>query len=608
MRFALLFGNDQYEDAAINDLTHALSDMSNLKSFLGSELSKESRFKVDSLFNPKSEQVEKKLSRMLNELKNAEKTLRPGERNLALFFFAGHGVTVGTETRLLCSNATELSLSSPLATSGSIRLDLVRDIARALPATDFVVWLDVCRSIISGRGAGSSVTLGGLRDVTCWAPTASGALDADVRRLVLASCDDGQTASDSGAYMDEALNLMREMIDAKREVVLDSRFSETLGNRLRKLGLRQKPTANGRPVVLVPGEPAAGRAVASSGGRFDPALQKWWYVDRKNRDEQNKPTTPKKDYTELCALISSGVLKGFDDVWTPAFGKDAKAWRKIADLPYFAKCLPESFKAPRTLGVPRTSPGSQWRDTKFRPAGTRRVLKIAGCEYGLCWRPACTFTMGSRETERGRGSDELQHKVTLTRGAWVLETLVTQRLWMNVMGSNPSTHAGEELPVYNVTYADCLKFLVALNKRYLPEEGLLFRLPTEAEWECAARAGTQSAFCWGALYDKKLANCHNHRGGPTSVKRYPPNPWGLYDVHGALREWTSDFYAPYSAAPATDPAVERGVDGAQRVVRGGDWRESPEFARSACRLTASPRRRSDDIGLRFVLSELVPWI
>lgn len=228
--------------------------------------------------------------------------------------------------------------------------------------------------------------------------------------------------------------------------------------------------------------------------------------------------------------------------------------------------------------------------------------------------PPGSFTMGSPQKELFRDEDETPHLVKLTRAFFIQETEVTQAQWKAVMGSNPSffTECGDQCPVERVSWNDVARFLEALNKR---GEGR-YRLPTEAEWEYACRAGSSSAFSWGDEPDcsKGMFNNNPRRGvakclkevlakglkpsSPAPVRSYPPNQWGLYDMHGNVWEWCQDWYGPYPAGEAVDP---KGPEhGAFKVRRGGSWFKYSTFGRSANRNYAHPASRYNTTGFRLV--------
>lgn len=249
-------------------------------------------------------------------------------------------------------------------------------------------------------------------------------------------------------------------------------------------------------------------------------------------------------------------------------------------------------------------------------------LKIKNIVQRMRWIEAGTFMMGSPETELGRYSDETLHQVTLTQGFWLADTTVTQALWQAVMESNPSYFKGDSLPVENVSWNDAQAFISQL-KTTLP-----IRLPTEAEWEYACRAGTSTSFSSGENISLTQVN---YRGmwefipsatgfmnvvselllgrweeeakhATTSVKSYPANPWGLYDMYGNVGEWCQDWYGAYPSDLQVDP---QGIDlGERRVLRGGSWRDYGRVCRSANRSRRTPDCRGSNVGFRFALGHV----
>ncbi len=162
---------------------------------------------------------------------------------------------------------------------------------------------------------------------------------------------------------------------------------------------------------------------------------------------------------------------------------------------------------------------------------------------------------------------------------------------------NPSRFEGDTLPVEQVSWVDAMYFCQELTKR-LPK-GVIATLPTEAQWEFACRAGTKTAYWYGDSADSRMMN-YDRKRLPTSVKSYAANPWGLYDMHGNVWEWTSDYYGDYPTGTVTDP---EGPNGAfDRVIRGGSWHCFVGLWRSASRGTHSADSGSDNLGFRFLLT------
>lgn len=247
----------------------------------------------------------------------------------------------------------------------------------------------------------------------------------------------------------------------------------------------------------------------------------------------------------------------------------------------------------------------------LEPQGSDWVDPVTGMRFVLL--PAGTFTMGSPPDERWREAQERRHEVTLPRRVFMGVHEVTQEEWHEVVGTRPSWFDGRaaRLPVENVTWLDVQRFLERLTAR---SDGSVFRLPTEAEWEYACRAGTTTAFGTGAALGAADANIDprapddpspGERDGSTRpVGSYRPNPWGLYDMHGNVWEWTADDHCPYPAGPRTDP---RGAcDAPLKVIRGGSWRFRADSARCALRYTHAPADRGYSLGFRVVREAVSP--
>ena len=232
-------------------------------------------------------------------------------------------------------------------------------------------------------------------------------------------------------------------------------------------------------------------------------------------------------------------------------------------------------------------------------SGERKVVTVDGVELALRWCPPGTFLMGSPSSEEGRYDGETQHRVTLTKGFWMGETEVTQGLWTKVMGDNPSDFkSGGDHPVENVSWNDCQEFLSKINAQ-APVAGFEWRLPTEAQWEYACRAGTTGPYAgtgWlddMGWYDENSGNA-THRVGTKKA-----NAWGFFDMHGNVWEWCADGYGSYPSEAVTDPTGA--FSGSDRVSRGGSWIYFARGCRSASRYIFDPGYRSIFLGFRVAL-------
>jgi formylglycine-generating enzyme required for sulfatase activity len=218
--------------------------------------------------------------------------------------------------------------------------------------------------------------------------------------------------------------------------------------------------------------------------------------------------------------------------------------------------------------------------------------------------PAGSFVMGSdKGKDKEAGDDEIpQHQVTISKPFYLGRYEVTQAQWEAMMGNNPSKFQGRNNPVENVSWEDAQEFIKRLNAR---EGTNAYRLPTEAEWEYAARAGTTGIYSFGD--DEASLGRHAWYDDNSDEKSHPvgqkaPNAWGLYDMHGNVYEWVQDWYDGfyYYKTPSENP---RGLFiGLIRVNRGGAWVHGAWGCRSAFRGNNSPDRRRSDIGFRLALS------
>ncbi|WP_295393657.1 formylglycine-generating enzyme family protein [uncultured Thiodictyon sp.] len=256
---------------------------------------------------------------------------------------------------------------------------------------------------------------------------------------------------------------------------------------------------------------------------------------------------------------------------------------------------PERFPAPWA---------SDWGED---PCGLWQALTYLGVRQGFRWIPPGRFQMGSPQGEHARDDDERQHEVILTRGCWLAETACTQALWQAVMGENPSHFKGEQRPVEQVSWHDVQPFIDRLNGL---APGLAARLPTEAEWEYACRAGTTTPFSCGEDIDPGQANYDGnypyrgekkglYREQTVDVASLPANPWGLYEMHGNVWEWCQDWFGEYPSSSVSDPVGP--ASGGRRVRRGGSWFSDGRYLRCAYRSHLDPGNRFQGAGFRLVL-------
>ena len=217
----------------------------------------------------------------------------------------------------------------------------------------------------------------------------------------------------------------------------------------------------------------------------------------------------------------------------------------------------------------------------------------AGIKLDMVLIPAREFQMGSPESEKYHQDNALQHEVTLTKPFYMGKYEVTQEQWESVMGNNPSSRTkGAKLPVTSVSWKDCQEFIKKLNEK----KSGGYRLPTEAEWEYACRAGTTTAYSYGDNLTKSDANIDGD--SIKAVGSYRPNAFGLYDMHGNVWEWCNDWYGSLQDGEVTDP--KGAATGSSRVLRGGSFINDVSAARSSLRFVGTPTFRGTDLGFRLV--------
>ena len=298
--------------------------------------------------------------------------------------------------------------------------------------------------------------------------------------------------------------------------------------------------------------------------------------------------------------------------WTAAAGKYAEA-KDAAAAAKAERDAQEQAAAEAKRKADETAAAKKAAEEAARQPKVGDIKKLdlgGGVTLDLAWIPAGTFTMGSPAGEAERiGNEGPQHEVRFAQGFWMGQTEVTQAQYEQVTGGNPSNWKGANLPVENVSWNDAKEFC----RKASQTTGQEVRLPSEAEWEYACRAGTTTPFHYGDSLDATMANFDGnypygngrkgeYRQRTTAVKSFRPNAWGLYDMHGNVWEWCEDGYhdsyngAPRDGSPWLSPA------GSYRVLRGGSWYDDARYCRSAYRSGFVPVSANFNFGFRVVLS------
>lgn len=254
--------------------------------------------------------------------------------------------------------------------------------------------------------------------------------------------------------------------------------------------------------------------------------------------------------------------------------------------------------APKPRSTPRPSPRKSTSSGPSRTAPVNPRRSVPNIE--MLYIQGGTFIMGSPDSERGRDIDEgPQHRVTVQQGFYMGKYEVTQAQWQAVMGYNPShfSHC-DNCPVENVSWGDAQKFIRTLNAL---DGKYTYRLPSEAEWEYACRAGTTTAFAFGDSLSTEQANLGGYHGDKTTpVGSFQPNRFGLYDMHGNVWEWCEDLYHhSYIGAPIDGGVWSSMQARNERVLRGGSWTLNDDLLRSASRGRYVSTHRSSEDGFRL---------
>ncbi len=294
---------------------------------------------------------------------------------------------------------------------------------------------------------------------------------------------------------------------------------------------------------------------------------------------------------------------------SPGLLRKATEETKRINLAYECVCNALGQSAPESRKPDKPSRAR----SSDKPPIQGQAFIIPSCGAKLNWVAPGRFRMGSPVEEAGRSNDEgPQTEVTISRGFWLGIVPLTQEEWKAIaadvsgLNAEPSCFRGNRLPVEQVSWDDCQEWLQELNKLEggrLPH-GFQYRLPTEAEWEFACRAGTSSRFHFGEG-DDQLGDFAWYSGNSGNqihaVGEKKPNGWGFYDMHGDVWEWCEDRYGgPLSGGSVTDPKGP--VFGTTRVLRGGSWGVAPSCCRSAYRVWNRSDYRDYTMGFRIALA------
>jgi formylglycine-generating enzyme required for sulfatase activity len=585
-RRAVVIGINDYADARVPDLKFAESDARAVRDLLIDESI--GGFKPDNVaLLLGKDATTKNIKKALYDLR------RVGEDELVVIYFSGHGAKAGGESFWITQDA-ELADLGPTALSNA---ELSR-LLSAIPSQRVLTLLDCCYAADTVLNQKAVVSIDDLAQTF----TGKG-------RVTIAGAGGGEEAIEvaglkQGVFTHFLISGLRGGADANADgvVTLDElwRFIQPkVEEAARQNRGIQKPTQHmetGQQTdrFLLTLNPAAASRVVTRVA----ALRKLALDDK----------LPVELFKEAERLLASAPTSEVERKRREVYERlaDEKTDIETAKLALAALSAPSPAPAPTPSPVPAPSPSpgpSPSPSPRPQPSASSEYLDL-DCGSGVTMRlkliPAGPFTMGSPTSESGRGNDETQHSVTISQPFYMGVYEVTQAQWQAVMGSNPSHFTGDlNRPVEQVSWNDCQAFCQKVSAK----TGKTVRLPTEAEWEYACRAGSTGRYSFGDS-DSALGNYawyYDNSGNTTHpVGQKQPNAWGLYDMHGNVWEWCQDWYGPYSSGSVTDPSGPG--SGEYRVLRGGSWYYIPPFCRAAVRRRLTPDNRWNNSGVRVVVS------
>jgi len=492
-------------------------------------------FIVESLMDGNLTQMEQAVIRLKERLSNA------GNDTYGFFYYAGHGVQVDGMNYLIPANANipDKDFLRERAISAQTILDMLNRSQNALN----IVVLDACRDFPAIWSRGTDRGLAVMHP-----PTNS---------IIMYATAAGRTASDgtgrNGLFTGYLLKHLKTP-----EIEVNEVFRRTMSDVSRASNNQQRPAM---------------------------------YTDFSEIAFLGARPVPPEETPPVPVVVQPNAQPAPAPVVQPTPTPASTPTPVVQTPPTPQQSVPSTQQP---------APAPQTAVSTERPAPVNMV-RIFGS----------TFMMGSPLSEAGRDGDETQRRVTVD-DFYMGKYPVTQREYQSVMGSNPSYFKGNDLPVESVSWYDAVTYCNKLSER----EGLSpaytingtnviwnrnangYRLPTEAEWEYACRAGTTSPYSTGNTITTSQANFNSSRTTP--VGTYTANAWGLYDMHGNVWEWCWDWYGTYPSSSETNPVGP--TSGASRVLRGGCWDNSAADVRSANRNNRTPTNRYIYIGFRLVRS------
>jgi formylglycine-generating enzyme required for sulfatase activity len=598
-RAAVVLAVDRFDDEGIPNLEFAEEDGREWMGFLKHRLLFE---EVHGLFGKSLRKDD-----AMDPIEDRARALSGAGGGTFWVVYAGHAV-LRDEGRqpLLCPRVRRSLLSGGIE-DHTIPIEQIR-MQTAFPGVNRVIVPDACRSPLeTGRRDVADLETGmrGLRDMV---PLKGGVVEGGWG--VLCACSDREKAQElkrlrRGLFSHTAMRLWEEDLQAGKEMRLTHAFVDRV---------------NAAMGAVVDAENLSHRQHAWMQLNFEPPVLRTGRVESGGgRDPEVIEVAPRPSLAERVAARREAQRKAFEADWQEYVTERPRLtgvalrehWIELCqshgvepgngpgDLEWTAEGVRRVTVVPISVSTP--APNSN-------PGTAGKIGDVLQTNIGmdLLWIPAGKFLMGSPEGV-GDSDERPQIEVTISRPFWMGKFPVRQRDWTAVMGTNPSSSQVENRPVERVDWNQCVEFGRKLTERMKGKLPMRyeFRLPTEAEWEYACRAGTRTVWSFGdeagALEQYALYQINACTHTP-SVGRKLPNPWGWHDVHGGVREWVGDWYGPYLEGRATDPKGPS--TGSHRSVRGGSCFQCAGHCRSAYRYRSAPGNRWNTLGFRLVLAPM----
>ena len=604
-RVALVIGNWTYSQKPLRNPANDATDLAASLRRLGFEVLERKNRSAD------------ELRRDLIEFQD-----RLGPGTVGLFYFAGHGVQAGRGQNYLLPIGVDFKRERDAELHGLEVGQVLRRMEESGASLNLVI-LDACRDSplpAEGRSTASR----GL-----------GRMEAPSGSMIAFATAPGSTADENatgrnGLYTQQLLATIETP-----GLRLEDVFKRVGREVERASNNRQSPEEisklrNVEPFYFKPPNSASGDV--PRGGRSDPIppitpTARPGQAGSLSLDDLEKEDAVRKEWAQWQARMKAdfdriAAFTGSADLQAKAWERFLATWAQDNPLSSEDDALRDQAKQRRdaaqrqaagqstTLAAaPSARPPVATNSETATSLTPGQVIKDCDVCPELVVIPAGRFTMGSPESEWGRSSDEgPQHEVRI-RSFLMGRTTVTQGQWKAVMGRNPSyfKNCGDDCPVENVTWNEAQEYIHQLGQR----SGKTYRLPSEAEWEYAARAGTTTPFYTGQTIttDQATVNGNGTYNGSakgvyreitTKVGSFAPNAFGLSDMAGNVWQWVEDIgHDDYRGAPDDGSAWLMGGDSARRVLRGGSWYDYPQIARSAIRYWDAPGGRSSGTGFRI---------